>query len=61
MGKKELISKYRWQSPFCLIKSNPMVRTFLTLNVPCISESCIGIRAFIKPFEAPQRNVKIKI
>ena len=51
----------------------------LTLNVPCISESCVEIkikflfwhfsvmpqkvlwRPFIKPFEAPQRSVKIKI
>ena len=49
--------------------------TTLTLNVPCISESCIEIKimlnfyfhpslcakAFTKPFEAPQRSVKIKI
>ena len=56
---------------------------FLTLNVLCISESCIEIKmklififtllcdtskgfmqalnTFIKPFEAPQRSVKIKI
>ena len=47
----------------------------LTLSIPCISESCIEIKimlnfyfhpslcvkAFTKPFEAPQRNVKIKI
>ena len=54
----------------------------LTLNVPCISESCIerkiklkflfshffvtpqiakACKAFIKPFEAPQRSAKIKI
>ena len=49
----------------------------LTLKVPCISESCVEMKiklnfyfhtflvvpqkAFIKPFEAPQRNVKIKI
>ena len=42
--------------------------SLLTLNVPCISESCIEIKiklktlkAFIKPFEAPQRSVKTKI
>ena len=48
----------------------------LTLPVPCISKSCIEIKiklnfyfhffvvpqkAFIKPFEAPQTSVKIKI
>ena len=51
----------------------------LTLNVPCISESCVEVkikflfwhfsvmpqkvlwRPFIKPFEAPQRSVKIKL
>ena len=33
----------------------------LTLKDPFISESCIEIKAFIKPFEAPQRSVKIKI
>ena len=44
----------------------------LSLNVPCISESCTEIKidlkfyfrtfkAFIKPFEAPQRSLKIKI
>ena len=42
----------------------------LTIPVTCISESCIEIRSpififtifiFIKPFEAPQRSVKIKI
>ena len=46
---------------------------YLTLPVPCISETCIEIKiklnfhfhttfkAFIKPFETPQRSVKIKI
>ena len=38
----------------------------LTLKDPLISESCIEIKikafkAFIKPFEAPQGSVKIKI
>ena len=48
----------------------------LTLNVPCISGSCVEIKiklnfyfhtylwclkAFIKPFEGPQRSVKMKI
>ena len=37
----------------------------LTLKDPFISESCIEIKmalkAFIKPFEATQRSVKIKI
>ena len=37
----------------------------LTLKDLFISESCIEIKielkAFIKPFEAPQRSVKIKI
>ena len=40
----------------------------LTLQDPFISESCIEIKielkalkAFIKPFEAPQRSVKINI
>ena len=44
----------------------------LTLNAPCIFESCVDIKsklnfymkafkAFVKPFEAPQGNVKIKI
>ena len=41
-------------------------KVLLTLNVPCSSESCIEIKikafkAFIKPFEAPQRSLKIKI
>ena len=55
------------------------VPKLLTLNVPCISESCIEVKiklsflfshffvvgqkvlkAFIKPFEAPQRSVKMK-
>ena len=36
--------------------------SFSTLPVLCISESCIEMKkAFIKPFEAPQRSVKIKI
>ena len=37
--------------------------SFLTLPSPSISESCIKIKAlkaFIKPFEAPQGSVKIK-
>ena len=36
----------------------------LTLPVLCISERCIEIKAlkaFLKPFEAPQRSVKMKI
>ena len=36
----------------------------LTLKDPFISKSCIEIKAlkaFIKPFEAPQRSVKTKI
>ena len=33
----------------------------LTLPVLCISERCIEIKAFIKPFEAPQGSVKMKI
>ena len=36
----------------------------LTLPVLCISQNCIEIKTnlnFIKPFEAPQRSVKIKI
>ena len=55
-------STLRFQKAFCL-----------TLPVPCISETCIEIKiklnfhfhtsfkAFIKPFEASQRSVKIKI
>ena len=62
----------------------PKLQNNLTLNVPCISESCIEIKiklkifistflcgaskgflkalkAFIRPSEAPQRSVKIKI
>ena len=47
--------------------------TVLALNVPCISESCIKIKiklnfyfhtslwCLIKPFESPQRSVKIKV
>ena len=47
--------------------------TILTHPAPCISESCIKIKiylnfyfqtsfkAFIKPFDAPQRSAKIKI
>ena len=44
-------------------KANCWNQTLLTLPAPCISESCIKIKikAFIKPFEAPQRSVKIKI
>ena len=60
-----------------------MTEFALTLNVPCISESCIeikiklnfcfhtslrwlknfyeGFEDFKKPFEAPQRSVKMKI
>ena len=50
----------------------PHVTTCLTLNDLCVYESCIEIKiklnfyfhtslkAFIKPFEAPQRSVKIK-
>ena len=40
-------------------------KKLLTLEDPFISKSCIEIKielkAFIKPFEAPQRSVKIKI
>ena len=54
------------------IKPN-FILCVLTLKDPFISESCIEIKielnfyfhtsfkAFIKPFEAPQRSVKIKI
>ena len=44
-------------SPYCCI----LLFIPLTLPAPCISKSGIKNKAFIKPFEAPQRSVKIKI
>ena len=58
------------------LKTNCLCSLILTLNGPCISESCIEIKIkvnvyfdtslwclkrFMKPFEAPQRSAKIKI
>ena len=47
-----------------LMQLNSITCANLTLKDPFISKSCIEIKAlkaFIKPFEAPQRSAKIKI
>ena len=55
---------------YCLGERGPSKGIFMiTLAVPCISEGCIEIKIkflfshffVVKPFEAPQRSVKIKI
>ena len=62
------IAKFIWKPPVLesLFINVTAPKGLLTLNVPHISKSCIEIKikafkVFIKPFQEPQRSVKIKV